>query len=399
MKVLMLLVDRYFPPDIRVEKEVRALLKAGHEIFLICPNKDKNLVEKEVQGIKVIYLPLIPNSIKWYFYYLQFLILFFHPFWKRALEKTIKQYGIQALHIHDLAMVNTGLQVARKFNIPIIADLHENYPEGVATWSDEWKGKIVNIIAPKWRWKRLEKYCVNHVNKVITVVGEAKEHYVINCGVDPENIAVVMNTEEKKYFCSLPLKKEIIERYEDYFTISYVGGFGELRGIHTAISAMPKILQEIPNACLLLVGSGSNMNALKKLVKRLNLEETVKFTEWQPFDTIPSYVAASNICLVPHLASVFTDTTIPHKFFQYMTMGKPVIVSSVKPLKRIIEETGAGLVYPSGDADALAQAVITIYKNKDLAEKLGKAGKKAVEQKYNWENESKKLIELYYNLS
>jgi glycosyltransferase involved in cell wall biosynthesis len=82
-----------------------------------------------------------------------------------------------------------------------------------------------------------------------------------------------------------------------------------------------------------------------------------------------------------------------------MTMGKPVIVSSVKPLKRIVEETGAGLVYPSGDADALAQAVITIYKNKDLAEKLGKAGKKAVDQKYNWENESKKLIELYYNLS
>jgi len=82
-----------------------------------------------------------------------------------------------------------------------------------------------------------------------------------------------------------------------------------------------------------------------------------------------------------------------------MSMGKPVIVSSAKPLKRIIEETRAGLVYPSGDSDALAQAVITLYKDKDLAEELGKAGEKAVEKKYNWENESKKLIELYYNLS
>jgi glycosyltransferase involved in cell wall biosynthesis len=392
-------LERYFPPDIRVEKEARALLKAGHEIFLVCANKDNDLIEKEFQGIKVIYFPIKFKSIKWYFFYLQFLIFFVHPFWKRALEKIIKQYEIQALHIHDLAMVNTGLQAAKKFNIKILADLHENYPEGIITWSKGWKGKIINLIAPKWRWKRLEKYCVNHVNKVITVVDEAKEHYVIDCGVNPESIAVVMNTEEETYFCSLPVKKEIIERYDDYFTISYIGGFGELRGIHTAISAMPKILQEIPNACLLLVGSENNTNSLKKLVKRLNLEETIKFTEWQPFYTIPSYIKASNICLVPHIASVFTDTTIPHKLFQYMSMGKPVIVSSAKPLKRIIEETRAGLVYPSGDSDALAQAVITLYKDKDLAEELGKAGEKAVEKKYNWENESKKLIELYYNLS
>ena len=81
-----------------------------------------------------------------------------------------------------------------------------------------------------------------------------------------------------------------------------------------------------------------------------------------------------------------------------MTMGKPVVVSSAKPLQRIVRETGAGLVYSSGDAQALAEAVVKIYRDGKLAARFGEAGKKATRQKYNWEAEAEKLLSLYQSL-
>ena len=78
-----------------------------------------------------------------------------------------------------------------------------------------------------------------------------------------------------------------------------------------------------------------------------------------------------------------------------MAMKKPVILTDCKPLKRIVEECDCGLVVPSGDYNEMAEAVIRLYKDKEYSRKLGENGRRAVEEKYNWENEAKKLCELY----
>ena len=67
-------------------------------------------------------------------------------------------------------------------------------------------------------------------------------------------------------------------------------------------------------------------------------------------------------------------------------------------LSRIIGETGAGLVYPAEDVDALAKSVIRLYEDGNLAGKLGQAGLTAVRTKYNWEIDGKKLVHLYQGL-
>lgn len=390
-----MLLDHFFPPDVRVEKEARTLLKAGNEVFLLSLGKDDTPDEELLEGIRVIRKALPQGFLKraWNFFW--FSAFFIHPFWKGALIDSIKQYQIQALHIHDLPMVKTGLSVAKKFSIPIIADLHENYPEAIKVWGRDWKGKLPQ---PVWRWKQIERFCVQQADRVIVVVDEAKQHYVSDCGIPSEKVTVVMNTEDLDYFHSLPIKEDIVKKYQPYFTISYVGGFGCHRGIQTAISAMPRILSTIPQAKLLLVGSGGNEAKLKEQAKQERIEKEVEFTGWQSFALVPSYIAAGKICPIPHIASGHTNSTIPHKIFQAMAMGKPVIVSSVKPLERIIKETGAGLVYPSENAQALAEAVIRIYQDGALATRLGEAGKRAVKKRYNWEAEGKKLVTLYQDL-
>lgn len=399
MRLLMLL-GGFFPPDIRVEKEARSLLKAGYEVFLLSASKGDMPNEETVEGIKVIRKKLPQNFPRRAWNFFCFQVFFIHPFWKKALEDAVKQYRVDAVHVHDLPLVGTGLNVARKFNLPLIADLHENSPEAVRQYRMRAKPaqRILNLASPLWRWKQMEKFCVQQADKVITVVEEAKQHYVNDCGIPAEKATVVMNTEDLDYFCSLPIKEDIVKKYQPYFAISYIGGFGWHRGIQTAISAMPQILSAIPEAHLIVVGSGSNEAELKELAKRERVEQAVEFTGQQPFELVPSYISVSDVCLIPHIASGHTNTTIPHKIFQCMAMGKPVVVSSAKPLERIVKETGAGLVYSSGDAEALVEAVIRIYRDNGLATKLGEAGKKAAKQRYNWEAEGEKLTNLYQDL-
>jgi len=403
MKICMVL-NSYFPPDIRVEKEARALLSAGHKIYLLSLGK-RGMSEKEViGGIKVIRIfpsEIIFNIVK---RYSVFGIFFIDLLWKRNLSKVIKRYKIDIIHVHDLPMVKTAASISKKSNIPIIADLHENYPEAVRAWRKEklnWKSKIFSLITPIWRWKRLERSVLQRMDRIITVVDEAKEHYVNDCGIPSEKITVVMNAEDLDEFDNLEIDRSLVTKYENNFVISYIGGFGPHRGIDTAIKSMPQILKEIPDAKLLLVGgkgSEEYEKELKKLCEELKIENNVEFPGWVDFSYVPSYIALSNVCLVPHHASGHTNTTIPHKLFQYMAMRKPVIVTDCKPLKRLVEECDCGIVVPSGDYNEMAEAVIRLYKDKEYARKLGENGRRAVEEKYNWENEAKKLCELYKRL-
>ena len=77
-----------------------------------------------------------------------------------------------------------------------------------------------------------------------------------------------------------------------------------------------------------------------------------------------------------------------------MLMGKPVVVSSCRPLQRIVMDNKCGLVFQAGNALDLAYR-INLLKDSTYRQRLGNAGKRAVIQKYNWHLTSKKLLKVY----
>lgn len=401
MKILMSLAGQYFPPDIRVEKEARTLLQAGHEVFLLCENRKDGLSEETVDGMKVLRIKRSPPGF-WRRIWNASCCRIYSPLWRKSLAHIVEQEKIEALHIHDLPMVKMGLSVAQEFSIPLVADMHENYPIYVQVGRHNRNLRnrlLITIVDPVWVWKLVERHCLKRADRVIAVSDESREHFVQDCDVPSDKATVVMNAEDPENLCSIPIKDSIVKKYQSYFTISYIGGFSHHRGIQTAITAMPEIVREIPNARLLLVGSGTYENELRTLAQEKEVAQAVEFTGHQPFSLVPSYVAASQVCLIPYIFSAQTDASSPHKLFQYMAMGKPVIVSSMRSLGRVISETGAGLVFTAGDPVALAEAVIKLYKDKSLALRMGEAGEKAVREKYSWAAEGIKLIELYKNLA
>lgn len=240
---------------------------------------------------------------------------------------------------------------------------------------------------------------MGQVDRVIVVIDEAKER-IMDYGIPESKVAVISNAEDTEYFKGIKLDQNIVNRYKDELIISYIGGFGPHRGIETTIRAM-KYFKGTTKEKLLLVGSQSQIyeNELRQLARDYDVQSITEIVRWQPFEKVPSYIEVSDIGLIPHNKNPHTDSTIPNKLFQYMLLGKPVIVSDCRPLKRIVEETECGLVFQSGNERDLADKMIELYEGERKRRKLGENGRRAVLEKYNWESEAEKLLALYEGLS
>ena len=83
-----------------------------------------------------------------------------------------------------------------------------------------------------------------------------------------------------------------------------------------------------------------------------------------------------------------------------MIMKKPVIVSSCTPLKRIVEDTGSGLVFNANNSESLADCLVKLYEDGDeIAKKYGENGHRAALGKYSWKNDSRRLVTMYKDLA
>jgi len=177
--------------------------------------------------------------------------------------------------------------------------------------------------------------------------------------------------------------------------VLYTGTVSPERGLKTPILGMKNLKDNEFNLILLIVGEGTQKSYLNQLVKKENLSDKVILMDWPGHEDIPSLINHSLICIIPQPSNDFIDTTIPHKLFEYMAMSKPVITSDAKPFKRIIDETGAGMVFKSGNPSNFAE---TLLKMINSPENWGDNGRKAVKEKYNWERDANILINMYEGL-
>jgi glycosyltransferase involved in cell wall biosynthesis len=231
---------------------------------------------------------------------------------------------------------------------------------------------------------------------VIAVVEEMKDR-LVSVGVPIDRISVVENFVDVDRFLSYPIDHKLRDELRNRYVISYIGGFGAHRGLDTAIRAMERVAQAIPDALLLLVGKGPTSDDLEQLSARLSLAEHVRFAGQVDFARVPSYVDASDVCIIPHIKSVQTEAALPHKLFQYMLLGKPVVASSCAGVARVVMDADCGLLFPPGDSGALADALISLTDER-LRDELGERGRAAVLDRYSRSVSGRKLCGLYEGL-
>lgn len=399
-KILMLLNAPY-PADIRVKKEATALIDHGFEVFLICLRKKKQARTEVVDGIRVTRIDAGKNNYVLAFWDIVLSVWFVHPKFLSAAKRLIAEKSISFVHIHDLPLSGTALALKKSFPLKVVIDLHENYPEALKTWFKWKKNPIARLknrmfLNPE-RWMAHERRSCLEADHVIAVVEEMKSRLIENYSIDPEKVTVVTNTEDKT-FLAQPLNSSVYEQIPKGFTITYAGGIGPHRGVDTAIRGMALLVHLPLQLAIVGFGSPSVMRSLKNLVEDLKLHN-VHFLGHQPFSKFYSYMHFADVNVIPHQSNGHTDNTVPHKLFQGMMAGKPLLVSSCAPLKRYVDAYRCGIVFKAGDAKDFAKQVELLYHDPAGQLELGKNGLKAsVEGELNWDITQKELIKLYDQL-
>ncbi|RPE00048.1 glycosyltransferase [Aureibaculum marinum] len=405
MNFICMLLDGAYPQDIRVRKEAESLAEFGKNVLVVCPRKQNQIKQEIINGVHIyrigknysLYKKGINDIIE--------SVTDINPFFYFNLKKVLKNYSVEFLHVHDLPLAGTGYAFKNRIKKNIILDLHENYPEALKTWFSWKKSKLIRLkntifFNPKNWSKKEEKYC-NRYDKIVCVVEEMKEKLIHNFKIASEKLVVISNYEKKDFSknFNLEVAQSILDN--NCFSITYVGGFGPHRGLDTAIKAMQKILRDVPKAKLFLIGKGSFdvEQKLRALVSELKLESSVKFVGYRPFNEVATIMKKSNLNIIPHKANEHTDNTIPHKLFQIMMSRSLLLVSSCKPLKRIVEKYDAGLVFEADNSDDFALKVVEAYRNYEgLKYKTEHAYMAVMDKGENWDEESLKLVNLYDKL-
>lgn len=395
MKILMLLNEE-FPPDFRVEKEAKSLIEAGHQVHLLCYTAQHKPREENHQGILVKRFQ-INRSLRDKLFALYLVLPFFRWIWRHQLNKALKHEQYDALHIHDLPMSDLGVHFKKKYNLKLVCDQHEYY--------SNWIGQNAHMNTPVGRivkklsnWEKYEKKNLKQADLVISVEEPLRKVYVQEVGIPDERAISLPNTPPRD-FPQTPLDQNILETYKDHFVLFYVGGIDILRGIDVAIHALPKMVDSIPNVKLVLAGKVWKNHDPVDMAKKLGVREYVDFVGWVSPQVMPSYIAASDVCFhVPPAHNEEINRTIQTKIYQYLHMGKPVIVGQSKMVREFITRNQLGYAIRERDSDDFADKVIHLYKNPSILEESAKRARE-VASNYFWENTVQDLLNFYNQFS
>ena len=389
MKILFIL-DHPFPPNVRVENEMKALTDAGNDVHVACVQKDgEPLMEKSSLGTihrrpmsKFIYKTSV-GVLKFPFYF---------NYWRRFVDDLFKEENFDAIHVCDLPLARIGYEAKCKYGVSFVLDLFENWPVllQLSTHTNTFLGKMLSSYK---QWVRYEKDMCGLADRVIVVVEEAKTR-IEALGIPPEKVVVISNTLDLEEF-DVPQRKAF---NTNEIKMLYVGGINYHRGIQYVIQAIAILKERSIPVHFDLVGGGSYLANIKNLIEELHVQDNVVVHGFKPFTQIQDLYESANVALIPHIKSGHTDNTIPNKIFQYMYAEIPMVVSNCDPLVRIVNETESGVSYRYDHPEELAEIVAKFYNQPELLNNYIKQGREAVIDKYNWKYDGEKLASLYANL-
>ncbi len=394
MRIGMIL-DSTFPPDPRVENEAVSLIEKGHEVFLFCLNYNSRPARETIRGIHVYRASA--GKLLYKLSALAYTVPFYHQMLARKVRKFLQETPVDALHVHDIQSARAVVWANRKLQRPLVLDLHENRPEIMKYYQHVCRFPGNLLIYPSL-WKRREHQLVKKANHVVVVTREAKQHLVTETGISPEKVSVVPNTVLPSFYKDYKPDHRFQERFRNRFVLFYFGETGLRRGLESAVRAVALLKKDIPDILLLIVGKSKTDGYLKELARRLDIEDNVCLDGWQDPSLLHAYIEASDVCISPLLRNIHHDTTYANKLFQYMALGKPVLVSDCPAQQTIVEEAHAGLVHKAGDETDLATKVKILYLSAEDRRTMGQNGQKFVRKYFNWTLCSRELQQLYDNL-
>lgn len=390
MKILYVW-DADYPWDIRVEKVCNSFISRGHEVHLVCRNQKRNVRYEHYKGIhlhRLVSLPKFLGPLNSVFTF----PAFFSPIWLWEIYRQARFYQCEVIFVRDLPMAPAAVLIGKLLGIRIIIDMAECYPEILrAIWRFE-AFRLGNVLVRNpFLADIVEHVTLRLVDSIVVMIEESRDR-LIRKGIPAEKIFIVSNTPVLSQISTTSKSHdESLAKQDRALKLVYVGLLNPSRGLDTVIQAVARYVKSNKRLEFHVVGSGKALPLLKRMVREHCLDDKVRFLGWLDHREATKQIDMADVGIVPHHRCSHWESTIPNKLFDYMAAGKPVIVSDVRPVARIVNATDCGIVYEDGNPDSLVDTFSRL-EDGQVRERLGNNGQEAVLGKYNWEAEEKVLL-------
>lgn len=282
-------------------------------------------------------------------------IPYFHS---KEIRRQIREFQPDIVVAFGILNAYITMQQAQKRKIPFAYYLIDSLHTLLSKWS-------MRVVA-----KQVEKVNIRHADNVV-VINKGLKDYAIKMGGDPDNISIITagvdleQSHPSVNGSAIRLAHGIGEDDKLLFFMGYIYEFSGLKEVAEGLRA-----PGTDNVKLMIVGGGGMYPALRKMSSERELRNKLILVDTVPFDDLPQYIAAADICLLPAHRNEIMENIVPMKMYEYLALGKPVIATS---LPGIVKEFGfdSGILYVDKSEDALQTAI------EITAEDLSSQGAKA----------------------
>ena len=282
----------------------------------------------------------------------------------KLIDKIVKERNIDIIILY--AVPTNGIQtlnIARKHEIPVIFRS-----------IDILYMLVKNPLLKKITFL-LEKRVYKNADKIMVLTPKLS-NYVTNMGAKEENIELLPFGVDTTFFNPNVSPKYVKEKFgikEENKVILFMGTLFNFSGLDKYLDQFSEVIEQFPETKLLIVGGGYSLDKLRKIVVADDkLEDNVIFTGFQPYELMPQFINASNICVNPFYINDATRDIIPGKIYQYIACAKPVIATPLEGMKSMLPDENYGIVY--SNLNDFGKNTIDLLNNEEKSIQIGKNG-------------------------
>lgn len=284
-------------------------------------------------------------------------------------------------------------EAARRLKLPLVVEY--NGPE--AWIARNWGAARSGLET----FERVER-AVLRAARCVVAVSEPLREPLERAGVEPARILVNPNGVDLETFDpeALAPRREAIRRRigagPHDVVVGFVGTFGPWHGAEVAARAAAAIPEPAGDRLLwLFVGDGPGRAATERAMREAPGRPRCHFTGLVPQDGTPSWIAAFDLALAPHVpnpdGSPFFGS--PTKLFEYLASGKAVVASRLGQIGEVITDGVDGRLVPPADAGALAAAIMALASSPESRDRMGRGALATARARHGWDAHVRRILD------
>ncbi|QCK13708.1 glycosyltransferase family 4 protein [Mangrovivirga cuniculi] len=330
----------------------KAMVEAGHDVTLITSHNKGHKSEKNIEGVKVIYLPVkYSNSFGFYRRIMAFLLF------ARSVVKEIRNHNPKSFDLcyatsTPLTVGWAAIQIKDKYQIPYIFEVRDLWPEAPIQLG------IIRNPFLKIGLRTFEKYIYEQSMQIIALSPNMVEE--IKKVVPWKDVKMIPNFSDPDLFNG---KKRSFFR-DGKIIISYFGAAGYVNGLQTIVNCASKV-QDDKRIVFRVMARGAVLNSIRKKVQKERISN-IEFLEYGGKENVISLLEETSFSFISFLPKKVLGSNSPNKFFDSLAAGVPVIVNTKGWTSELVDEYHCGFYHDFNDTEEFETQLERFINNPSL---------------------------------